>query len=119
MAKFRTDNPAYLDFIDAWNRMDMDAVIEALADDIVYGNQGADSLMGQNGNDTIYGGQNDGPATLDFYGQMRMMQGTETIHGGSGHDLIYGQFGNELLNGDGDNDTILGGQGEDTLNGQE
>ncbi len=36
-----------LDFIDAWNRMDMDAVIDALTDDIVYDNIPMERLEGK------------------------------------------------------------------------
>ncbi len=36
-----------LDFIDAWNRMDWDAVIDALSDDVVYDNIPMERLEGK------------------------------------------------------------------------
>jgi Ca2+-binding RTX toxin-like protein len=70
------------------------------------------------GNDTIFGGQNDGPASLDAYGQWKMMEGVEVIEAGGGADLIYGQFGAEYLIGGTGQDTIFGGQGDDSIVGE-
>jgi hypothetical protein len=39
------------------------------------------------------------------------------VHGGSGHDFIFGGYGNDQLHGDGGDDAIFGGAGHDTLIG--
>ncbi len=36
-----------LDFIDAWNRMDWDAIVGALAEDVVYHNIPMEKIEGQ------------------------------------------------------------------------
>ncbi|MGE8656953.1 MAG: VCBS domain-containing protein, partial [Achromobacter sp.] len=43
--------------------------------------------------------------------------GDDTIHGGTGDDIIYGQGGNDTLYGDDGNDIIYGGAGDDKLYG--
>ncbi|MDH0521415.1 retention module-containing protein [Achromobacter xylosoxidans] len=45
--------------------------------------------------------------------------GNDTIHGGTGDDIIYGQGGNDTLYGDDGNDIIYGGAGDDKLYGGE
>lgn len=58
------------------------------------------SILGGDGNDTIYGGS-----------------GNDTIRGGNGKDFIRGYAGNDSILGDAGNDTIYGGTGADTLSG--
>ncbi|CAB3646679.1 hypothetical protein LMG26696_02532 [Achromobacter pulmonis] len=43
--------------------------------------------------------------------------GDDTIHGGSGDDIIYGQGGNDTLYGDDGSDILYGGTGDDKLHG--
>ena len=43
--------------------------------------------------------------------------GVDTINGGGGSDLIVGGLGDDRMNGGADNDTLLGGSGSDTLTG--
>jgi len=43
--------------------------------------------------------------------------GNDTVHGGTGDDIIYGQGGNDTLYGDDGNDILYGGSGNDTLHG--
>lgn len=61
------------------------------------------------GNDTINGG--DGNDVI--FGQ----GGKDTIHGDNNDDYIDGGSGNDTLFGDAGNDTLIGGVGTDTLNG--
>ena len=73
-------------------------------------------IDGGSGNDRLFGGQNGGEPTADVNGLLKMQDGTETLSGGSGDDLIYGNFGRDILNGGADDDTMFGGQGnEDQL----
>ncbi|CAM3548261.1 hypothetical protein BOSP111201_11705 [Bordetella sputigena] len=53
--------------------------------------------------------------TLNVGGDTR--GGNDTIHGGAGNDVIYGQGGNDTLYGDAGKDIIVGGAGNDTLYG--
>jgi len=102
-----------------------DYLVGGYGNDIIYGNQGLDLIAGGTGADTLFGGQNGGEPTEDVRGNLRMQDGTESIFGGSGNDLIYGNFGNETIYGGSltndtiyeDDDTIFGGQGDDTISG--
>ncbi|MBT5263463.1 MAG: trypsin-like serine protease [Rhodospirillaceae bacterium] len=94
-----------------------DTIVGGASGDLIFGNINVDLLSGGAGNDTIYGGQNDGTATLDAFGNLKMQDGTETIYGGSGNDLILGQYGNESIFGDAGADEIYGGQNSDTVSG--
>lgn len=85
--------------------------------DAIYGNRGLDMLFGGPGDDLLFGGQNAGEPSYDVRGNLRMMQGTETIEGGAGNDLIYGNFGADVLRGGEGRDTMFGGQGSDLLLG--
>ena len=85
--------------------------------DEIYGNRGNDVIDGGSGNDRLFGGQNGGEPTADVNGLLKMQDGTETLSGGSGDDLIYGNFGRDILNGGADDDTMFGGQGNDELDG--
>ncbi|MHC8302408.1 retention module-containing protein [Pseudomonas sp. ZS1P83] len=61
------------------------------------------------GDDTLLGG-----AGNDIiFGQ----GGDDKLYGGSGNDILLGGTGNDLLNGDAGNDFLIGGTGTDTLDG--
>ena len=66
-------------------------------------------IVGDSGNDTIYGGNE--ADTLKGLG------GNDEIHGGDRNDTIEGGDGNDTLYGDGGNDTIEGGTGVDIIHG--
>jgi Ca2+-binding RTX toxin-like protein len=65
---------------------------------ILYGEDGDDSLRGEGGNDTLYGGIGD-----------------DSILGQNGDDIIYGEDGNDDLNGGYGTDLLYGGNGNDKL----
>jgi len=80
------------------------------------GDGGVDTLFGienvigaANGSDTITG--DSGVNILDGLG------GSDEIHGDAGDDIIYGRNDNDKLFGDADNDTLYGGASSDTLTG--
>lgn len=67
---------------------------------IIYGNDQANTLSGLAGNDRIYGGS-----------------GNDTISGGYSNDALYGEDGNDFLTGEQGNDLLSGGDGNDVLVG--
>ncbi|MBV6631926.1 MAG: DUF4347 domain-containing protein [Alphaproteobacteria bacterium] len=75
-----------------------DTAGDSIFADLVYGNQGQDSLEGANGQDTLYGGQDD-----DFVG------------GGADNDLLFGNRGDDLVNGGPGDDAVYGNEGQDTV----
>lgn len=77
-----------------------DTVWGTEAQNVIYGNQGADILNGLAGDDTLYGGQDN-----------------DTVSGGEGADALYGNLGDDLLVGGIGNDLLFGGMGADTLSG--
>ena len=70
--------------------------------DTLYGGAGSDTINGGNGSDTIYAGS-----------------GNDTAIGGNQGDMLYGGSGNDTLVGDTQNDILIGGYGADTLTGGE
>jgi Ca2+-binding RTX toxin-like protein len=81
----------------------------------IMGN-GADSITGTDGDNTLVG--NGGNDTLDggfFFGTGSFAN--NTITGGGGDDRLDGAGGNDRLVGNGGNDTLDGGAGDDTLVG--
>ena len=95
-------------------------VISAEAgDDFVYGYLGDDILSGDDGNDYIYG--HEGNDTLDggtgndvLFG----LQNDDSLYGGAGDDFLYGDDQDGLGTFiDGGNDTLYGGDGDDKLVG--
>ena len=86
-----------------------DLIRGGLNNDILVGNDGADTIYGGDGTDLIRGG-----AGNDFlYGE----NGSDTVDGGTGNDRLFGGTGNDFLNGDEGNDTLFGGLGNDRLFG--
>ncbi|WP_423298271.1 calcium-binding protein, partial [Arcobacter sp. YIC-310] len=69
-------------------------------DDIIIGDNKANSINGMAGDDSLVGNDND-----------------DIIRGGTGYDTIDGGADNDTLYGDAGNDLILGGTGEDSLYG--
>ncbi len=74
-----------------------DLLVGGEGNDLIYGNQDDDTLLGESGNDHIRGGKED-----------------DLIFGDSDIDNIAG---NDLLFGDAGNDTVVGSGGDDTIYG--
>jgi Ca2+-binding RTX toxin-like protein len=66
----------------------------------MFGNQVANVLTGNAGNDTLYG-----------------LDGDDTLNGGAGTDGLLGGNGSDDLNGGDGTDTLFGGDGVDFLTG--
>jgi Ca2+-binding RTX toxin-like protein len=65
--------------------------------DVMAGNDLANSIFGNGGNDALYG-----------------RGGSDKLFGGSGTDALYGEAGQDVLAGNGGGDTLDGGAGNDT-----
>lgn len=109
-----------------------------------FGDFGADNLSGGAGNDTIFGeagndvirGDNtrviasahDDDNVLTWFEGDRFSRGTaqadgaadgdDTLHGGKGSDIVFGNAGNDTITGGTENDILLGNAGDDTVRGE-
>ncbi len=80
-------------------------------DDTIYGNGGDDNLWGQWGNDIVDGGTGND--------SVHGAEDDDTVSGGDGNDQVHGETGADVLRGDAGDDTLFGGDGNDTLDGGE
>ena len=97
------------------------------SDDIYYGGNGNDQLLGFDGNDSLYGGRGDdylegGNGNDILYGgddndQLDGGSGDDTLYGEDGDDHMIGGYGNDTLYGGSGNDHLYGGSGDDILYG--
>ena len=87
-----------------WGLGGADTITAGTGTYVIYGNQGADSVIGAAGGDgdTVFGGQ-DGDS-------LNYAASTEA-------NLLYGNLGNDTLTGGAGNDTVYGGQGDDSIVG--
>ena len=75
------------------------------------GNDGANTIEGGDGGDTLSG---DGGDDMLIGGD-----GGDTLNGGEGNDHLMGGEGDDDLDGNAGNDTLVGGEGDDDLDGGE
>src|SRR3954447_20504634 len=71
-------------------------------DDVIFGNNNANTIDGRGGNDIICG-----------------FDGNDTISGGSGNDTVFAGLGEDRVNGNVGNDELNGEDGGDNINGDE
>ncbi len=80
-------------------------------DNMLVGGAGNDDLRGRSGEDLLIGGA----------GNDILRGGTgfdrDTLQGGAGNDLVFGESGNDLLYGDSGADRLYGGRDDDVLFG--
>ena len=87
-------------------------------DNTLYGGTGNDTLTGNAGEDVLYGGS--GNDTIDGGDDNDSLfggAGDDTIDGGDGADFIFGGTGDDALTGGAGNDALHGGLGDDVLAG--
>ncbi|MCU0800319.1 MAG: Hint domain-containing protein [Rhodobacteraceae bacterium] len=95
-----------------------DTLAGGLGADSLDGGAGDDSLLGQESNDTLSGG--DGNDTLDggvFNDTLFGGAGADRLIGGDGSDVMDGGTGADTLFGDAFNDQLIGDGGADSLEG--
>ncbi|GET35439.1 L-sorbosone dehydrogenase [Microseira wollei NIES-4236] len=97
-----------------------DRIVGSAAPEIIYGNQGNDTLMGGAGNDALFGGKNE-DILIGNQGRDLLFgdDGADTVFGGQDDDYLSGNQGNDVLSGDKGNDSLRGGKGDDLLTGLE
>jgi trimeric autotransporter adhesin len=79
-----------------------DTMLGGSGNDIISGQGGGDVLLGEDGDDVIYGDSSsseDAPVSI---------HGNDVISGGSGNDQLIGGGGDDTIDGGDDNDTIWG-----------
>ncbi len=120
-----------------------DNLIGDAQDNLIEGNDGADTLEGGAGKDIlayntaksgvnvnlITGNGTGGDAEGDIFSGFEWVNGSKysdylvgdndnnRLNGGAGNDTLYGVEGNDSLNGDEGNDSLNGGAGSDLLDG--
>ena len=90
---------------------------------VIFGGEGDDTIGGGANHDYIDGGDGDdriwGDSTFDLNGVRTPgnleTAGADTISGGPGNDLIFGEGGDDLIGGGSGNDTIEGNEGDDEI----
>ena len=99
--------------------MVFDKIIEGTpGDDVLYGTNKADLILGFSGNDKLYGGNGDdclvgGPGDDQLDGG----NGRDVLIGGAGKDSFDAGNGKDALYGGPDDDTLLGHHAPDLLDG--
>ncbi|CAH9049403.1 hypothetical protein PSECIP111854_00036 [Pseudoalteromonas sp. CIP111854] len=86
-----------------------DTITSGSKNDTLYGGAGNDTLSGSSGND-ILSGEADNDVINGGYGN-------DQLKGGDGHDKLFGDYNNDVLYGENGGDLLMGGQGADTLYG--
>jgi Subtilase family/Bacterial pre-peptidase C-terminal domain/RTX calcium-binding nonapeptide repeat (4 copies) len=102
-------------------------LVGTTAQDTIFAEQGADTIAGDASADVLYGMAdadilygNAGADTLYGNTDADTLYGfidDDVIFGGKANDLIYGGKGNDWISGDRNDDTIYGDKGADTLVG--
>ncbi|MGC0372749.1 calcium-binding protein [Streptomyces sp. SAI-229] len=84
----------------------------------LHGGDGMDHLMGDSGNQRMWGGRGDD--MIEGYGgddTVHAGPGDDHVMGGDGRDIVLGGPGNDTLDGEGGDDLVCGGTGKDSLEG--
>ena len=114
---------------DGWDQVtgntENNVISTGLGNDTLEGGLGDDDLRGGDGNDTaIFSGSTRATVDLRLQGQAQntgygfdTLIGIESLVGGAGDDVFWGDHAANLLAGSGGNDTSWGGGGDDTLDG--
>ena len=86
-----------------------DTIYGALGDDTLRGGKGRDYLLGDDGDDLLRGNRGKDLLAGEF--------GDDILQGGKGQDSLFGGEGNDVLRGGDQDDLLLGGEGSDILTG--
>jgi Ca2+-binding RTX toxin-like protein len=86
------------------------------ASDTLIGGNSKDLLSGLGGDDSLRGGRED-DILFGFAGNdtLKGDAGVDVVIAGIGNDTVWGMDGNDILLGNGGNDLLLGGGGDDVL----
>ncbi len=93
-----------------------DIIVTNENNNIIDGQQGADTLYGGVGDDIIYGGADNDV----IYGDLKSESSedsNDTLFGDAGDDIIIGNGGNDTIDAGADNDRVYGNAGDDVVYG--
>ena len=93
-----------------------DIIVTNENNNIIDGQQGADTLYGGVGDDIIYGGADNDV----IYGDLKLESSedsNDTLFGDAGDDIIIGNGGNDTIDAGADNDRVYGNAGDDVVYG--
>lgn len=96
---------------------DNDNILGSDLPDLIYGDAGAESILGAGGNDNLIGTNTTNDPFNDSGDTIRGENGSDYINGNVGSDVLYGGNGNDSLYGGRDNDLMFGDAGNDSLLG--
>ncbi|PSK65090.1 Bifunctional hemolysin/adenylate cyclase [Micromonospora sp. MH33] len=82
--------------------------------DFVYGEEGVDRIVGDNGTPRI---GDVGPYPLDLAGDVPAAGAGDVLSGGPDGDIAYGGLGDDRVDGDGGDDQLEGNNGADLVHG--
>ncbi|MFZ4470281.1 MAG: calcium-binding protein, partial [Pirellula sp.] len=86
--------------------------------DTLYGNLRKERLVGELGNDDLFGDYVSGPDyTVRLWAGSTLAGANDELFGGPGADILNGNGGNDMLWGGADSDQLVGELGNDTLYG--
>lgn len=122
--EFENDGNDYLDGGEG-----KDLLIGGGGNDVLIGGEGEDTLYGGSGKDLLIAGDtsktqeelqnilnnNASFSVSDF----ETDSSENTLHGGTGDDIIIGDKGDDTMYGDADNDVLFGGDGNDEIYGDD
>ncbi|WP_413720831.1 calcium-binding protein [Silicimonas sp. MF1-12-2] len=85
---------------------------------IIVGNERANWLSGEAGNDNLIGGDGDDVLNGGIGNdQLHGDDGADTLSGGAGNDKLHGGQGDDITYGDDGDDTLCPGEGDDVMYG--
>jgi hypothetical protein len=90
-----------------------DLIVGRGGSDALYGRNGNDDLRGGRGHDTVRGGAGHDVLDLGIWDGPNLIGFPESLSGGRGNDVMYGNDGFNSFNGRGGNDTMYGGGARD------
>ena len=94
-----------------------DTLLGGLGDDELLGEDGDDLLVGGRGSDTLRGGAGQDRIVSGDEEEGGERQASNTVEGGPGNDVVFGDLGSDTIDGGSEADTLFGLAGADVIRG--